>query len=72
MLADCGRVWVLLLRDIVCSAGLLAICDRFLAGVEQLGLCRRVSEPVGYVNRYRGEECVEGRLQVRVVTDVTP
>jgi hypothetical protein len=61
-----------MLWDIGCSAGLLAIRDRFLAGVEQLGLCRRVSEPVGYINRERGEEYVEGRLQVRAVTDASP
>ena len=60
------------LWDNLCSVGLLAIRGRLLAGVEQLGLCRRVGGPVGYVNRYRGEECAEDRMQVRVVTDASP
>jgi hypothetical protein len=65
-------VLAILLWDNVGSAGLLAIRGGFLAGVEQLGLCRGVGGPVGYVNRYRGEECTEDRMQVRVVTDASP
>ena len=67
-----GEMLVELLWDFLCSVGLWAIRGRSLAGVEQLGLGLRVGDPVGYVDRYHGEKCAKGRMQIRVVTDASP
>ena len=62
----------ILLRDVIVSAGLLAIHWWLHVGVEQrAGLS--VCEPISHRTNHKGEECLpEYRLQIHVVADPSP
>ena len=61
-----------MLRDVIVSAGLLAIHWWLRVGVEQwAGLL--ICEPVGHRTNHQGEECLqEYRLQIHLVADPSP